>query len=83
MARWATAGLSRGHVGALAFAGLITLSVGGTRAQTPPPLEVPAKAVPVPTDVSPQMQKIIGLKRKKCLQRSPHFSTNTWASRTV
>jgi acetyl esterase/lipase len=61
MARWNTAGLSTGYVGALAFAGLLALSVSSACAQTPLPLEVPAKAVPVPADVSPQMQKIIGL----------------------
>lgn len=45
------------------LAAVLLLCAHGLAAQTatPGPLEVPAKTVPVPTDVSPQMQKIIGL----------------------
>lgn len=43
-------------------AGLAALAAGPAAAQRQvAPLQVPAKSVPVPTDVSPQMGKIIGL----------------------
>ena len=47
----------------LTLAGLALLSLASmAKAQTaaPGPLEVPAKTIPVPTDVSPQLQKLIG-----------------------
>ena len=37
----------------------LALSGAGALAQAPPPLQVPARAVPVPTDVSPQIQALI------------------------
>lgn len=40
-----------------ALAGVLTV---GAAAQEPAPLQVPAKSVPVPVEVSPQMAKIIG-----------------------
>ncbi|HKA41447.1 MAG TPA: alpha/beta hydrolase [Burkholderiales bacterium] len=44
-----------------AWAGLLLLPASIVGAQgTPSPLEVPARVLPVPTTVSPQMQKIIG-----------------------
>src|SRR4051794_3812381 len=59
----------RSHLGGLVSMSLATVAAatvlcGCTAiAQTPAPfvLDVPAKAVPVPATVSPQMQKIIGL----------------------
>jgi epsilon-lactone hydrolase len=50
-------------LGASALGGLGLLSLATVaEAQTPPPsaLQVPAKTIAVPTDVSPQLQKIIG-----------------------
>jgi epsilon-lactone hydrolase len=47
----------------LTLGGLALLSLASmAKAQTaaPGPLEVPAKTIPVPTDVSPQLQKLIG-----------------------
>jgi acetyl esterase/lipase len=37
----------------------LTLSTSSAAAQTPPPREVPARTIPVPETVSPQMQKLI------------------------
>ena len=45
----------------IAAATAICCSMAVAQAPVPFVLDVPAKAVPVPTTVSPQMQKIIGL----------------------
>jgi len=39
---------------------LSAVTMASAQAPAPTPLQVPAKALPVPTDVSPQLQKIIG-----------------------
>src|SRR4029079_18571056 len=39
---------------------LTIASLQHAAAQTPPPRDVPARTIPVPDTVSPQMQKIIG-----------------------
>jgi acetyl esterase/lipase len=44
-----------------AAVGMLGLSAGSAQTANPPMLEVPARAVPVPSTVSPQMAKIIGL----------------------
>jgi epsilon-lactone hydrolase len=50
-----------GRFGPLRLAGALALLAAPALAQGGPPLQVPAKSVPVPADVSPQMSKIIGL----------------------
>jgi monoterpene epsilon-lactone hydrolase len=52
----------RGAYGIAALGAALTLLAGQATAQTTSPgaLEVPARTVPVPSTVSPQMQKIIG-----------------------
>jgi monoterpene epsilon-lactone hydrolase len=47
-------------LGSLAMFSLTALPKAGAQSAAPAALEVPAKTVPVPTDVSPQLQKIIG-----------------------
>src|SRR5262245_15070624 len=39
---------------------LVPVSTLQAAAQTPPPRDVPARSIPVPGTVSPQMQRIIG-----------------------
>ncbi|ACA15119.1 Alpha/beta hydrolase fold-3 domain protein [Methylobacterium sp. 4-46] len=46
--------------GGLLAGALAGALAAGAAAQEPPPLQVPAKSVPVPADVSPQLAKIIG-----------------------
>ncbi|GJD51504.1 Acetyl esterase [Methylobacterium crusticola] len=53
--------LNRARGGRAAWLGLLALAAAPAAAQTAPPLQVPAKSVPVPADVSPQMGRIIGL----------------------
>ncbi|WP_246697004.1 hypothetical protein [Methylobacterium planeticum] len=46
---------------AIGTALVAALAASPVMAQQAAPLQVPAKSVPVPADVSPQMSKIIGL----------------------
>ena len=51
-------------VGALAFAGVViivfSMTDANTQAPSPQPLEVPARTLPVPETVSPEMQRLVG-----------------------
>jgi monoterpene epsilon-lactone hydrolase len=62
MTHFISATRRHGYVFALAAASVLAFQTHSACAQSSPgALEVPAKTVQVPTDVSPQMQKIIGL----------------------
>jgi monoterpene epsilon-lactone hydrolase len=47
-------------IGCLALLSIATMTQSPAQTAAPAALEVPAKTIPVPTDVSPQLQKIIG-----------------------
>jgi len=47
-------------VGCLALLSVATMTQVSAQTAAPAALEVPAKTIPVPTDVSPQLQKVIG-----------------------
>jgi epsilon-lactone hydrolase len=47
-------------LGCLATLSIATTAMAPAQNAAPGPLDVPAKKIPVPTDVSPQLQKIIG-----------------------
>ena len=40
-------------------------TVAGAQSDNDPPLQVPARSLPVPTDVSPEMQKLIAAPRNR------------------
>src|SRR5688572_30168206 len=54
--------LPRRVVGALALASaaIIVFSMTDANTQTPGPLELPARTLPVPETVSPEMQRLVG-----------------------